>query len=272
MSILCVAWLMVSLPPGSAGSRLLAADKISVEANYSIVLTQVPVTDDEAAVGSLDWDRARLVLLLPGKRPQVLVPDFSAACDPDVSFDGKRILFAGKRSSKDSWDIFEFNTTTRQVRRITRDPGDCRHPVYQSTFFTIDSPEPVYQFTFVRSAESDNSTSLYSARLDGTHLRRLTYNLASDRDPITCRDGRIVYSAVQMRTLAEMHHPHSILMGINADGTDPARVCAESGATWKGMPCESGGLLWFVENNVDRRDHAGWLACVEQRRPLHTYR
>lgn len=269
LSTACVLCLIVSAAESFTGAVLRAGEPISPSIEYPVVLTQVPVDESQTV---LDWAKARLVLLTPGNNPRILLPDFAAACDPDVSFDGQRILFAGKRSPSDPWNVFELELNSRRVRRVLRDVGNCRHPVYQSTFFTIDSPEPVYQFTFVRSAAGDSATSLYSARLDGSHLRRLTYNLASDRDPVTCRDGRIVYSAVQRRTVDQVRHPRSILMGINADGTDPARVCAEAGEAWKGMPCESDGLLWFIENEVLRPDRAGRLACVETRRPLHTYR
>ena len=59
------------------------------------------------------------------------------------------MLFAGKRKTGDPWNIFEMDLTTREVRQITRDLGDCRSPTYQGRLFTLDSPEPWSQITFV---------------------------------------------------------------------------------------------------------------------------
>ena len=65
-----------------------------------------------------------------------------------------------------------------------------------------------YQITFVgcpadavNEAGSGAATALYSCRLDGTGVRRLTFNLSSDYDPYLLRDGRLVYASWQRRTL-----------------------------------------------------------------------
>src|SRR3954454_3245011 len=40
-----------------------------------------------------------------GVRP--LVPQFAASADAAISFDGRRVLFAGKQRASDSWQIWE---------------------------------------------------------------------------------------------------------------------------------------------------------------------
>ncbi len=79
----------------------------------------------------------------------------------------------------------------------------ARQPVYQSTIYTITptNVEPWVQVAFVGENPGERNeagvaanTSLWSCKTDGTALRRLTYNLSNDRDPVVLPDGRMVYA------------------------------------------------------------------------------
>ncbi len=265
-----------------------SAETRAAELPGPVVLTQLPAEADAkqpAAVsgGMLRADYgegARLVVLLPNGTVRVRSKGFHSACDPDVSFDGKRILFAGKRTARDPWDIFEMAADGSEVRQITRGLGDCRSPGYQSRLYTIVSSEPWRQLTFVRSEEgridefTDRpATSLYSCKLDGSAVRRLTFNLSSDMDPFLMSDGRILFAAWQRRTLDHGPRGRIGLFGVNIDGTDYALFAGYEGRRIKHMPCETaGGLVVFVEADRVPWDGAGLIACVQVRRPLHSYR
>jgi Tol biopolymer transport system component len=164
--------------------------------------------------------------------------------DPNVSFDGKRMLFAGKRRPEDQWNIFEMALDGSDARQITRDVGNCRSPVYQSTFYTIVSPEPWYQITFVSDApgkineQGDRlSTSLYSCRMDGSEVRRLTFNPSNDFDPHVMPDGRVLYSSWQRSLLSHGVHGRVSLFSVNSDGTDVAIFSGTEGKRIKQTPC-----------------------------------
>ncbi|MBN2131455.1 MAG: hypothetical protein JW741_18285 [Sedimentisphaerales bacterium] len=211
---------------------------------------------------------------------KVLTEGFHSACDPEVSFDGTRLLFAGKRAAGDDWNIFEMNVDGSDLRQITRDIGDCRSPSYQSTLYTIISPKPWYQLTFVgsrplRSNECGlgHATSLYSCKLDGSAVRRLTFNLSADFDPCLLPDGRVVFASWQRARLDGGFRGRIGLFGINIDGADCAAFCVEQGKRIKHMPCSTtGGLVVFVEADTLPWDGAGSLGSVTLRRPLHSYR
>ncbi len=250
-----------------------------------VVLTQLPAeVDVKQPTGRMlraDYgEGARLVVLLPNATVRVRSKGFHSACDPDVSFDGKRILFAGKRTAGDPWNIFEMTIDGSEVRQITRGLGDCRSPGYQSRLYTIVSSEPWRQLTFVGSEEglidefTDRpATSLYSCKLDGSAVRRLTFNLSSDMDPFLMSDGRILFAAWQRRTLDHGPRGRIGLFGVNIDGTDYALFAGYEGRRIKHMPCAAaGGLVVFVEADRVPWDGAGMLSCVQVRRPLHSYR
>src|SRR6185437_6473715 len=48
-----------------------------------------------------------------------LAPGFFATADANVSFDGKSVLFSGKRRAEDHWQIWELTLATSAPRQVT---------------------------------------------------------------------------------------------------------------------------------------------------------
>jgi hypothetical protein len=253
-----------------------------------LVLTQLPVDVEQVKgagrAGSMlrasYGERGRIVLLKPGAAPRVLTERFHSAADLDVSFDGKRILFAGKRHATDNWNIFEMEADGSGVRQITRDLGDCRSPAYQSKLNTLVADRPWHQITFVSTAAGELNEfapipagNLYSSKLDGTFVSRLTFNSSSSFDPFLNWDGRLIFAMWQRSRLERGALGRVGLFELNQDGTDLMVLCADQGRCVKQMPTvTTSGLVVFVEADEVGWDGAGSLASVSLRRPLHTYR
>jgi hypothetical protein len=228
---------------------------------WDIVFTEVPFVRAAKAKQGGYLEGSRLIRLGRDGSLCNLTPGFHSAADPSVSFDGKRILFAGKRGASDNWDVHEMNADGGEVRRITHDLGDCRTPIYQSSIFYLDDPGPMPQIGFVRS----ETAALYSARMDGSGVRRLTYNLLGASDPAMLPDGRMLYSGWVGNRLE--------LMGVNIDGTDYATFSGGQGRRVKRMACVTAGRkVVFVEADTAQWDGAGALAALDLRRNLHSYR
>lgn len=262
----------------------------SAEHEFPLVYVQVPLGSPAASQPAPTADGmrrddickgARIVVLAPDStQPEVLTAGFHSACEPDVSFDGKRILFAAKKSAGDSWNIFEMNADGSGVRQVTRDLGNCRQPVYQSTFYTIVSTEPWYQITFVSDAANQVAeygdqitTDLYSCRLDGDGVRRLTFNPSGDQDPYVLPDGRIVYVSWQRGLPSHGSRGIKELFTINSDGSDMALFAQGTPGWLKQMPSAAdGGFCVFIEAASLPWDGAGNLGSISLRRPLHSYR
>lgn len=237
-----------------------------------LVFTQVP---GAAQRGESPAQRGRIVRREPSGALRVLTPAFHSAADPEISWDGRRILFAGRRTAGSHWQIFEMRADGTGLRQVVRVPWDCRQPIYQSKIFYLDDaqPEPQIAFTGTGAGTWDATrqspaTHLYSARLNGSGLRRLTYNLLSDRDPYLNEDGRILYSSAQ---------PHrkdapSSIYGVNLDGTDQAIYTGPAGRRLKRAPVLTADRrLLFVENDREEWDGSGSLALVDARDNLNTY-
>jgi hypothetical protein len=255
---------------------------------HHLLVTQIPVgSDAERAGPSSDGmlranygEGGRIVLVAPEGTARVLTQGFHSACEPDISFDGKRFLFAGKRTAAERWSIFEMLIDGSGVRQIAKGPGDCRSPNYQSTQYVITASEPWYQITFVGTIPGTlneigaaPATALYACKLDGSELKRLTYNLSSDYDSTIMWDGRLLYASWQRARLNHGLLGQIRIFGVNTDGGDYAAYMAPSAKRIQHMPCTTPtGLVVFVECDRAPWDGAGTLACVETRRPFRTYR
>jgi hypothetical protein len=264
-------------------SALLFAGPSGSGAEWPIVFTQLPADAPRAASGDAllfdCGDGARIVLLEPRGKKRVLTKGFASACDPEISFDGTRMLFAGRRETADLWNVFEMDLATREVRQITRDLGNCSAPTYQGRLFTLDSPEPWSQITFVGDHAGEinehgesPSTSLYTVRPDGSGVQRLTYNPSSDVDPTVLPDGRLLFSSWQRSTLERGGAGRVALFTSQIDGLDYALFAGDEGGRVKTMPCVTKDrLVVFVESDDPVWDGSGTLGSVSLRRNLHSY-
>ncbi len=251
---------------------------------YSIVYTRIPVhtpheTTRPVIGGTLRTgygEGGRIVLRSPGGSERVLTEAFQSAADPEVSFDGKRILFAAKRAANDRWNIFEMNADGSGVRQVTRDLGDCRSPLYVSAIFYLNDPAPVHQIAFVTDFAGELSehggaptSNLYTVRPDGSGARRLTYAPSASFDPTMLPDGRVLYSTWTWRG----SRPVLELFGIHNDGADTATFSGFQGARVKHMAAVTPKRqVIFVDADEIAWDAAGALASVTLRRNLKSYR
>jgi hypothetical protein len=250
-----------------------------------VVFCQLPVAgapSDARAGGMLPADYgegARLKLLQPSGTTIDLAPDFASACDPDVSFDGRRILFAGQRALGEPWNIWEMQADGSDIRRITDETLNARHPIYLATFYTITSPEPWYTILFVREdgvlneTASASGTSLYTVRLDGSEHRRITFHPGNDRTPFLMQDGRLLFAGWRLSPGGDEPTGRIGLYGIQTDGIDYAEYGGSTGMRIQHMPTVTAdGTVVFVEAETVGWDGAGRLGAVDISRPHHSYR
>lgn len=255
---------------------------------HPILFTQLPVgtraeKEPPATGGMLRaryGDGARIVRLDPDGTLRVLTAEFESACGADVSFDGERFLFAGRRKASDRWGIFEARVDGTGTRQVISDFGNCFAPAYQSTLYTLQSEEPWYQLMFASDASAalneygaGAGLHLYSAKLDGTSLRRLTFNLSDDFDPAMLPDGSVVYAAWQRMDLQEGFRGRVELFAVQIDGQELMLYARGGGSRVQHMPCVTPrGDVIFVEADEVGWDGAGKLGLVGRRRPLYSYR
>lgn len=277
---------IVSLALGSLAMTLARSE----EAGKSFVFTQVPYRAESHGSRSAPFllNRAagkgsRLCLLSPSGALKVLTPEFAAASDPSVSFDGKRVLFAGRRTIQENWDIWEMDVDGSNKRQLTKDTGNCREPEYLATSSITppDFADRVRWVTFVsdasgtyREGSTEPATSLYATNADpiqgrGTVTWRTTFNLSSDFSPTVLRDGRVLFTSMQLAARSPGAGVRYPLLAANWDGSGLNIFAGDAqGAAFKTMAVETADrYLVFVESSTPAA-LGGQLARVSFRRPL----
>jgi hypothetical protein len=112
-----------------------------------------------------------------------LVPGFAASADPAISFDGQRVLFAGKSKVDDPWQIWEIALAGGAPRRIATGSEDCVRPLYLPDDRVVYAHKTAGRFV------------VEAASLDWGNPLPLTYGLANFFPTDVLRDGRILFEA-----------------------------------------------------------------------------
>ena len=210
-------------------------------ADIPVVVTATPQYKPLAALDSGERfpPGAHLVLVQNGDS-RSLLPDFFASADANVSFDGKALLFAGKRTSADRWQIWELNLSDHAVRRIIDSPTDAIRPMYL----------PGGRLIFSRRTKRGNF-SLIAADLDGKHELQLTYLPASAIPTDILADGRILFESHY--PLGAGTTPELFLVYSDGSGVESYRCDHVVGrARWGGHQIAEGDVVFTHGQSLAR--------------------
>ncbi len=262
-----------------------AEAKVTLDA--PVVMTQVPGAVkgppsgwDANGLSRSDWfEGGRVVVVAQDGATRVLSEGFQSACDPSLSFDATRVLFAGKKATGTCWRIWEIGIDGQNLRAVSPENQEARNPIYATTLFTLDSPAPWFTLIYVALEPSPDGgkniagSSLYSVKLDGTEQRRLTYHPYRVLDPFQMWDGRILYAAERYPVEPGAPAGKMGLYSVHIVGTEMLFYGGEQGRRIQHMACatEQRSIV-FVESDEVTWDGAGQLACLKEQRPHHSYR
>jgi hypothetical protein len=181
------------LAAGIAGCRNSAPDDlIQPEAT-----TEALVFVKTQAVETLNrtWADGNLFKLSPISPDGIVTPitnyTGAAISDPEVSFDGKKILFSMRPPGAGNRNIFEINADGTGLRQVTSGGGHDFDPLYL--------PNGQVMFTSSRDGEMDEynhapAEHLYVCDADGSNLERVSFNQSDDFDPQLLSDGRVMFT------------------------------------------------------------------------------
>jgi hypothetical protein len=140
-----------------------------------------------------------------------LTPDFFSAADPQVSFDGMRVLFSGLKDRGGHWQVWEMSVDGSNRREVTNCQEDCLRAAY------LPSDEIVY--TVVHLKERRQASYLAVSKSDGSETRRITFGPGDFQVEMVLSDGRILTSA-SWPLLARAEGASSrLLYTVRPDGT-----------------------------------------------------
>ena len=113
--------------------------------------------------------------------------------DPAVSYDGKRILFAWKKSlNEDDYHLYEMEAASGKTRQLTSGLGFTD---FEGTYL----PNGDIIFSSTRCVQTVDCwwtevSNLYTCDKDGKYLRRLGFDQVHTVFPTVMDDGRIIYT------------------------------------------------------------------------------
>ena len=173
--------------------------------------------------------------------------------DPDVSYDGRRILFAWKKSDReDDYHLYEMDVETRKVRQLTFGLGVADYEgIYLPGGDIIFNSTRCVQIVDCWWTEVSN---LYRCNGDGGAIRRLTFDQVHDNLPTVTEDNRILYTRWEYNDRGQIY-PQP-LMQMNPDGTNQSDFY--------------GGNSWFPTTILHARGIPGTQKAIAVAAGHHT--
>jgi hypothetical protein len=160
--------------------------------------------------------------------------------DPNVSYDGSKIVFAMRRNdTHDDYHLYVMEVATRSVRQITFGPGvSDTEPCWLPDGDIVFVSSRCIQLTDCwRQAVSN----LYTCDGEGRFMRRLGYDQVHTNYPQTLDDGRVIYTRWEYNDRGQIFPQPLFVM--NGDGTAQAEFY--------------GGNSWFPTSILHARGIPG---------------
>ncbi len=138
--------------------------------------------------------------------------------DPDIHFDGKRMVFAMRNNKNEDYHVYEMNTDGSGLKQLTSAEG-------VSDFDPFYMPDDRICFSSTREPKynmcsRDHAANLFLMEGDGANIHQITKNTLFDNHGDLLPDGRILYARWEYvdRNFGDAHG----LWTVNPDGTNQA--------------------------------------------------
>jgi len=195
-----------------------------------VIVTAAPVYAPQAALqGKERFPKGAQLQLVHAGKAELLVANFAATADAQISFDAEKVLFAGKQKAGDPWQIWELTLKDRSVRKVITSATDAVRPFYL----------PYGQLVYAR--RYPQGLQLERAEMDGSNVVRLTYLPASVLPADVLQDGRILFEAGY--PLGTGTTPEMYLVYADGSGVESYR-CDHGLARWGGKQLASGDVVF----------------------------
>jgi hypothetical protein len=225
-----------------------------------IIFVQAPVV----AAGDLATrfpQGSRLARSPIGSKPGAavnLTTEFFAVADPEISFDGTKVLFTGKKDPQAHWQVWEMSLDGSGKRQITSCDSDCLRPAYL--------PREQIVFTAVRENSSPVRTEIQVVNRDGSGAHPISFGPGNFQVETVLRDGRILLSASSPLTPGASTVSFRQLYTLRSDGTALASLrCDHRRPSSQTDAAElDDGSVVFTRPIQTGSDVAGELAQIRQ--------
>jgi hypothetical protein len=178
-----LAFVLVALARGQSSPPDLAPSH-KFRKMRTVIMTAGPVYDSLAALrGGERFPRGAQLVVSRDGRLADFVPGFAATADASVSFDGRTILFAGRKAPGDPWSIWEVSAEGGTPLLILGGSTDLIRPLWM----------PDNRFLYAR--RKAGTFVLETAALDGSDARTLSYTPGNFIPDDVLADGRVLFES-----------------------------------------------------------------------------
>jgi len=254
------------------------------EARPDLVIVQAPQVRP-GPLASRFPQGSRLVRLAPSDHtPHNLTADFFAAADPHTSFDGLRVLFAGKKTVGSPWQVWEMNVDGSGVRQVTRCPGDCLKPAYlpreeiaytalpkeQASGTLTGAVADVIPLQPPPAARMGSSSQIWVCKVNGSDAHQITFGPGDFQVETVLKNGVILATARSPLLPSNGPPADRELYTLRPDGTALATLrCDHQHPAIRSQAQElDDGAVVFVKSVLTSSSMGGDLAWI-RRGALH---
>jgi len=182
--------------------------------------------------------------------------------DPQVHYDGKKILFSYRKGGRDNFDLYEIDIDGANLRQLTDDQWDDFEPTCL----------PDGDIAFVSSrckrwvpCYITQVATLHRCDKSGKNIRPISGNVEHDNHPWVLGDGRIVYTRWEYTDRSMMHY-HGLWV-MNPDGTGQMTLFGNmhpGGLFIDAKPIPNSGDILFISSpGHGQMEHKGALAVLD---------
>ncbi|MBZ5670662.1 MAG: hypothetical protein LAO04_13150 [Acidobacteriia bacterium] len=239
-----------------------AAQTGKAEEQPDLVIVQAPVLQSNTL--SQRFPQGSRLVRLAGKShsPLNLTPDFFAAADPRISFDGLRVLFAAEKSADGHWQIWEMNADGSNPRQVSHCTDDCVKPAYL--------PRGEIVFTALSARATGETSQLWVSKVDGSDPHPITFGPGDFQVETVLKNGVILATARSPLLPTDGQPADRQLYTLRPDGSDLATLrCDHQHAAVRSQAEElDDGSVVFVKTPLSPASLSGELAWI-RRGALH---
>ena len=211
-----------------------------------------------------DGGRLCRLNLRTGKLAVILDDPKGGVRDPQVHYDGRKILFSYRKGGQPYYHLYETDIDGAEVRQLTDGPYDDFEPTYL--------PDDDIVFCSSRCKRwvpcwSTLVANLHRCDPDGGNIRMISSNIEQENTPCVLNDGRLLFTRWEYvdRSQVAFHH----LWTMNPDGTGqmiyfgnmhPGILMIDA----LPIPGTKRVVSSFSPGH-GRREHSGWITVVDSR-------
>jgi mono/diheme cytochrome c family protein len=134
--------------------------------------------------------------------------------DPQVHYDGRKILFSYRKGGTDHFHLYEINADGSGLRQLTDGPYNDIEPAWLADGGIVFCSDRCHRWV---NCWLTQVAVLYRCDADGGNIRPLSSNNEHENTPWPLPDGRVLYQRWEYVDRSQVHYHH--LWTMNPDGT-----------------------------------------------------